>query len=180
MVDMRQERRIPSNRMPAFVLRRTGLTGWVVLTGLGAGAVWLCLTRPLFASVAILIIAAVSRVLSAIESHRRLRIATRRQAESICSFARSFDCRATDTWIIRAVFEELAAYVRFPVRPDDRLQDDLMIDSEELADIAEAVAQRSGRPLEECGANPLYGKVRTVRELVEFFVHQPRRSRPTA
>jgi hypothetical protein len=124
--------------------------------------------------VVVLIIAAVGWVFNEVKNRRQERIAWERRAESICSFARSFDCRATDTWIVRAVFEELANYVQFPIRPDDRVEDDLGIDPEDLDDIAEAMAYRTGRPLEGCEDNPLFGKVRTVRELVEFFIHQPR------
>jgi hypothetical protein len=176
---MQQEPRIPSNRMPAFVPRRTGVIGWIVLAAFGAGVVYLCWLRPIVFAV-ILIIAGVSCVLSVVGSRRQRRLATERRAESICSFARSFDCRETDTWIVRAVFEELASYVQFPIRPDDRLEGDLKIDSDGLDDIAEAVVQRTGRPPDACEANPLYGKVKTVRDLVEFFIHQLRRSRPAA
>lgn len=34
---------------------------------------------------------------------------------------------------------------------------------------------RFPRLLEDCEANPLYGKLNTVGELVDFFVYQPRR-----
>lgn len=165
--------------MPAFVPQRMDVIGWLVVAALAAGTIYLCTSHPMFAP-AIPIIAAISWALNVVESRRQRRIALERQGESICSFARSLDCRATDTWIVRAVFEELAAYVQFPIRPDDRLEDDLKIDSDDIDDVAEAVAQRTGRPLDAREANPLYGKVTTVRELVEFFRHQPRRSRPAA
>ena len=105
---MQQERRTPSNRMPAFVPQRMGVIGWCVLALLAAGVIYLCTSHPIFV-VAIPIIAAVSWALNVIESRRQRRVAMERQAESICSFARSFDCPATDTWILRAVFEELAS-----------------------------------------------------------------------
>ncbi len=58
-----------------------------------------------------------------------------RQSESICEFARSFDCRRTDTWVIRAVYEELQDYhVRYgklPIRATDLFESDLLIDDEE-------------------------------------------------
>jgi hypothetical protein len=176
---MQQESRTPSNRMPAFVPPRMSIVGWIVLAALAAGVIYLCLSHPMFA-LAVPIIAAVSWALNVVEKRRQRRIAIERQAESICTFARSFDCRATDTWIVRAVFEELASYVKFPIRPDDRLEDDLKVDFDDIDDIAEAIAQRTNRPLENYEANPLYRKVTTVRELVEFFVHQTRRKRPAA
>ena len=176
---MQQEARIPSKRMPRSVPGRTGVVAWIVVGAYGAGLIYLCWSYPVVLAV-VLIIAGVSWVLTVADRRRQRRIATERQGESICSFARSFDCRATDTWVVRAVFEEVASYVQFPIRPDDRLQEDLKVDSEDLDDIAEAIAQRSGRALEDCEANPLYGKVTTVRELVEFFIHQTRRKRPAA
>ncbi|HEX5998235.1 MAG TPA: hypothetical protein VFZ16_02380 [Hyphomicrobiaceae bacterium] len=44
--------------------------------------------------------------LSSIEARRDRRIAKEREGESICRFARGFDCRKVDTRIIRAVYEE--------------------------------------------------------------------------
>lgn len=34
-------------------------------------------------------------------------LAQEREGESICDFARAFDTRTTDTWVIRAVYEQL-------------------------------------------------------------------------
>lgn len=172
---MRQEARIPSNRMPAYVARRTGVVGWLLLVALGAAFIYLCISTPAFIGLT-LIIATIGWVLNAVEKRRQQRMAAERREESICSFVRTFDCRTTDTWIIRAVFEEITAYVRFPIRADDRLEDDLKIDPDDVDDLAEAIAQRTRRPLDHCEQNPLYGKVKTVGELVGFFVHQPRRS----
>jgi hypothetical protein len=103
---------------------------------------------------------------------RQRRLASERAGESICTFARSFNCRETDTWIIRAVFEELGEWVSFPPRADDSLENDLKIDDLFLVCIAEAVAQRTRRPLEGCEDNPFNEKVKSVRDLVSFFVHQ--------
>jgi hypothetical protein len=165
--------------MPAFVPRRPPLVCWIALVALGAGAIYLFISKPLFIAVA-LAVAAISCVLNVVENRRQRRVAASRRGESICTFASSFDCRATDRWIVRAVYEELATVVQFPIRPADRLEDDLKIDLEDLDEYAVAVAQRSARTLSGCEANPLYGKVKTVRELVEFFVRQPRRSLPAA
>ena len=40
--------------------------------------------------------------------------------------------------------------------------------------IGSEVAQRAGYDISECEANPLYGKVKTVKDFVMFFTHQPR------
>ena len=97
---------------------------------------------------------------------RRLQVmAARRQGESICTFVRAFDCRAFDTWVLRATYEQLTAYVGFPVRPDDRLVEDLTIDSEDLNDLAEEIGGAAGRSMEDTADNPWFGQVNTVAEV---------------
>src|SRR4051812_27052220 len=64
----------------------------------------------------------VGMALATFETRRLRRIASARPDDSICTFARAFDCRSTDAAIIRAVYEELQhyyAYVTpsFPIRP---------------------------------------------------------------
>jgi hypothetical protein len=107
-----------------------------------------------------------------ISRRRERRVAASRPGESICTFARSFDCRATDTWIIRAVYEKLQPYVAFPLRADDHLHDDLRVDPEDLQDTVEEIAVLVSRPLQNYEKNPLYGKVETLTDLVSFFSHQ--------
>ncbi len=108
-------------------------------------------------------------------------LARSRAGESICEFARDFARREVDTRIIRAVYERLQvelldghAQRDFPIRGGDRLIEDLHIDPEATEqEIAEAIAERAGRSLDGASANPLNGRVRTVRELVLFFNAQP-------
>lgn len=98
---------------------------------------------------------------------------------SICEFARSFDCREVDTWVIRAVYEQIQEYVScenilLPIKAEDDLFDVLDIDSDDLdLDILEEIAQRTGRSIENTDKNPYYGKVSTVRDLVYFINEQP-------
>src|SRR4029077_10265041 len=100
-------------------------------------------------------VAVLLTVTSVIGERRRLAaLAAERQGESICSFARAFDCRAVDTWVIRAVFEELQPYRvfgrgRLPLRPTDELVGDQAIDDEDLEDLTEDIACRAGRSLED-------------------------------
>jgi hypothetical protein len=172
--------RKPSRKMPPTPSRPMTWTGALVLSLLGAGLVALVCCVPAFlAPVGAVILATI--VLTFGESRRLARLAADRQGESICSFARSFDCRAVDTWIIRAVFEELQPYCRFgrgtlPLRPNDDLDGDLRIDPEDLEDLAGDIAYRTGRSLEDGVKNPLYGNVKTVSDLVMFFANQPRRT----
>ncbi|HEY9401908.1 MAG TPA: hypothetical protein VIQ24_04405 [Pyrinomonadaceae bacterium] len=108
---------------------------------------------------------------------RLRRLAERRPGESICTFARSFDRRAVDPWVIRAVYEEFHAYFggTLPVRAADRIEEDLRMDWEDVDDLLGEVALRSGRSLERSESNPFYGQVRNVGDLVLFLMYQPKR-----
>jgi hypothetical protein len=107
-------------------------------------------------------------------------LAAQRMDESICTFARSFDTRAVDTWVIRAVYEQLQAELRslaprFPVRASDDLLRQLLLDPDDLdLSLAPDIAQRTGRSLDDTRRNPYFGKVHTARDLVLFFDAQPR------
>jgi hypothetical protein len=113
--------------------------------------------------------------------HEELRqLAAQRQGESICQFVRSFDWRHTDTWVLRAVYEELQAYAElqkyasFAIHTGDTWEQ-LGIDGEDLVlDIAPSIARRSRRTLRDADRNPFNDNVATVRDLVNFFLHQPR------
>ncbi len=170
--------RKPSRKMPATPPRPMTWAAALVLSLLGAGLVVLVCCDPAFlAPIGAVLLATV--VLTFGERRRLARLAADRQGESICSFASSFDCRAVDTWVIRAVFEELQPFCRFgrstlPLRPTDDLDGDLRIDPEDLEDLAGDIAFRTGRSLEDGVKNPLYGSVKTVSDLVMFFAHQPR------
>ena len=102
-----------------------------------------------------------------------------RKSDSLCTFARHFDARKIDTWVIRAVYEQLQDYldgerVEFPIRPTDDVFTDLLIDEEDFElDVVEEIAQRSGRSLERMEENPFYGKASVVENLVYFFNLQP-------
>lgn len=110
------------------------------------------------------------------DSRRVRQLSASRAGETICQLARSFDCRRTDTWVLRAVYEELQAHIDpypFPIHADDAL-DELMIDREDLdMQIVWSIAGRARRSMENAERNPFYRKVVTVRDLVGFFVHQP-------
>jgi hypothetical protein len=105
---------------------------------------------------------------------RRLQIMAQRQGESICTFVRAFDCRAFDTWVLRATYEQLTECVGFPVRPGDRLVEDLAIASEDLNDLAEEIGRAAGRSMQDTADNPWFGQVNTVAEACDFMMCQPR------
>jgi hypothetical protein len=104
--------------------------------------------------------------------HRRQKIADARKEDSICSFARQLNCREIDTWIVRAVYEQLQDYFNYPPRLEDHLD---TIDEGDLDDIAIDIAKRIGRPLENVENNPYCGKVKTVKDMILFFTQQPRK-----
>ena len=163
-------------------MTRTGFI--LLLPTLSAGFVAFIYSLPIHQALILLgvigaIILAAFTVDDGGDRPRLASLAAGRQGESICSFARSFDCRAVDTWVIRAVFEELQPYCRFgrgtlPLRPSDDLVGVLCIDEEELDELAEDIADRAGRSMEGCVDNPLYGNVKSVSDLVMFLVKQPR------
>ena len=106
-------------------------------------------------------------------------LARARAGESICEFSRSFDTRNTDTWVIRAVYEQLQLQLRwiypdFPVRATDRLIEDLWLDPDDIdLDLLADVASRTRRSIRDTSSNPFRGGVKTVGDLVAFFCAQP-------
>jgi hypothetical protein len=106
------------------------------------------------------------------------RLQAERPGESICTFVRRCDYRSVDLLALRATFEEVTGYMGsslkpFPIRPDDRFEADLLIDPEDLEDMAVVIAARAGRSLENTSTNPFYTKVETPFDLVRFLSHQP-------
>src|SRR5690606_13161612 len=90
-----------------------------------------------------------------------------RADEGICSFVRALPIRDLDTWVVRATFEEVQGHLQhgaqgFPLRPSDRLVEDLEIDPEDLEDIVVTIADRTGRTLEGYQANPRYAGMTTA------------------
>ena len=103
-----------------------------------------------------------------------------RTGESICDFVSEFNIRNTDTWVLRAVYEEFSEYLQteegpFPIHADDRWVEDLRIDDEDFhSDLLPDIAHRARRSLEDTKDNPFYDRVKTVRDLAGFLMHQPR------
>ena len=94
--------------------------------------------------------------------------------DATCSYARSFDFREVDTFVMRAVYEELQPLVEFPIQASHRLVEDLRLDGEDLnLDFAPIIAQRLRRTLDGSEKNPYYGRVHTVEDLVRFMEAQP-------
>ena len=170
-----------SRWMPPAPQRHVTPLGAAVLAALAVGLLALIYAHP----ATLLVIAGLAMlgaVLGAAERRRLRRLAEERRGESICTFARSFDLRATDPRVVRAVYEELQRYFggeteRLPLRAADRIEEDLRLDWEELEDVVlRDVAARAGRLLEQPERNPFYGRVRTLWDLVLFLDYQPRQA----
>jgi hypothetical protein len=176
--------RIASRHMPKYKAK-SRKAAWLFLAMLVSCMAYVAFAEPVVVLVgAALIGAALLYARGEIkrDAHLLRALAEVRHGESICEFARNFDPRTVDTWIVRAVYEQLqdqlkSRHPRFPLRASDRLKQDLLLDDDDLdLDIAEMVEQRTGRSLERIEENPLFGKVETARDLVLFFNAQPMRS----
>lgn len=173
--------------MPKYIRKKAGHALWIYLVILSAGFLYCVVSAPVVTLVfAVLLYGAflmASRSMKHVEEQLRYLI-REREGESICEFARDFDARQVDTWIIRAVYEQLQSnldhvHPAFPVRASDRLKEDLHLDDDDLdIDIAPEIEQRTGRSLEGSKSNPYFGKVKTVRDLVMFFQAQPNCGNP--
>jgi hypothetical protein len=175
--------RIPSRQMPQFVRKPLGVFGWVTLAALSLALVYLLLSKPaevLGAFLLVLLLYGWAQLELKKERLKLQRLAEEREGQSICEFARDFDFRQVDTWVIRAVYENLQAQLEhvcpaFPIRAHDRLKEDLRLDPDDIdLDLLEEVEQRTKRSLTNVQANPYYGRVETVNDLVLFFQAQPK------
>lgn len=174
----------PSRNMPAAPIPKTPIWAWLFLSGLIAGLAYWFSQQPYVSGALIVALGVLVWIQMIWNTRSRRRLAASRQEESICEFARSFD-RQTDTWSIRAVYEEVSRFLEvdgraIPVRRQDRCEKDLGIDPEDLDDIARDAAFRARRSMDDCAKNPLFGKVQTVGDLVTFLGHQPRIIQPNA
>ena len=111
-----------------------------------------------------------------VRSQRFAQLVAARPAESICEFARSFDRHSANTVLIRSVYETVQKQIGgspVPLRVSDRLLEDLDLDGDDLDEIAVDAAALARRSLDSTDSNPLYGRVTTVKDLVDFLRHQP-------
>lgn len=173
--------RTPSRFMPKYTPQRPGILGWIIFLPFIAALGFAIYQLPWAVSALIAVgIAATTIVLNRKFKNRLVVLAALRRNESICTFAKSFNPHEVDTWVIRAVYEQLQMYLastypQFPVRAEDTLDGCLITDPDDLAlDLAKEIAARTGRSLDNTQSNPYYGNVNTVRDLVLFFNAQPR------
>ena len=164
-----------SRSMPKAPPKRVISTGACLLTLLVI--VLLALTFSMTAFLVVVGIIIFIAIVNALGLRRLRRLAASRAGESICTFARSFDRRSVDPWVIRAVYEEFRAFFDgvLPIRATDRIADDLYMDWEDFNDLAEDAAFRAGRSLKHLEQNPLAAEqIGSVGDLVLFLSHQPK------
>jgi hypothetical protein len=180
--------RVASRHMPKFKPRTLGVVGWSLLAVLGAGMAYFAIaeTKSFVVAVDVLaVLLVLAHLHGKSEARKLLALAAAREGQTICEFARDFDARAVDTWIIRAAYEQLQGQLErihptVPVRADDRLKEDLFLDDDDLdMDLAPEIEARTGRSLDGSANNPYFGRVKTVRDLVLFFQSQPKSSSAT-
>ncbi|MHB9326634.1 hypothetical protein ACP3S7_03735 [Phytobacter ursingii] len=167
-----------------------GVVGFAVLFALLAGGLYgvYCLVRDfvntgnpvIFAVALFMVLLSVSGMIHGRKRRARLAaLAQARQGESICQFARAFNLRDVDAWVIRAVWDTVMAWggselarLNFPLQADDRLEIFALDDEEALFDVLSDAATRAGRTLDNLENNP-FQPLNTLRDMVMALNAQP-------
>lgn len=175
--------RLPSRFIPARTDPRLGWTSVLLLAALLVGCgYFIYSSSPLIRYMTGAVVCSIWGYMIVLNRRTTLRLellAKSRVGESISEFARSFDTRAIDTWVLRTVHQELQAVLHsympsFPVRASDLLLADLALDIDDVEDLLQDVAERSSRSLDKTEENPYYGKLNTVMDVVLFINAQPK------
>jgi hypothetical protein len=170
--------RKPSRYMPPAPTSGWGdlrLRDWLALVGVVAFLAWLLFWDDIWFGILMSLYLSCLYLWAAVSSRRyESRMRNTRNSDSIRTFAKSFDFRSVDTWVIRAVYEGFQTQVSFPIRPDDHISDDLWLDDEDIeADFVRGMAFRCRRSLDDPKSNPHYPLDHTLRNLVHFLDAQP-------
>ena len=173
--------RKPSRFMPPTTERRAGFFAYIALATMSLALLYSLWVHPVWTLAALSALAVASAISWKSQREELLGLAARRaNGSGICAFARSFDLRQVDSWVVRAVYEELAHHfkgleIEVQINADDDIIEDLQIDPEDLdMGIALDIAARTGRTFEGFKANPYLSDTNSVRGLVMFFNAQPR------
>ncbi len=160
---------------------KQGLAGWVVLTLIAAALLFAFVAHPIASSSIVAGLVLLAIVDERTRSRRVIAIANERIEEDIGSFARAFDrrtCEVLDPWAIRAVWDVLVPLTdssgrKIPLRPTDRFKADLLLDADDLEDVVPQLVEQCERVAGNWQANPFYGRLDTVADLVHFISAQP-------
>lgn len=179
--------RIPSRNMPKYSFEESNNSAimivYIILIVILSIFLFTIYKEPLQGLFFIGVVLIISTISNKIEQRRLRKLALERKGEDIGSFARSFDFRKVDTWVIRAVYEELLEYMTFkdgvcPIRASDDLIKEIKTDYK-LIDIFDIVLYRTNRSPDDMESNPYYDRVSTVKDLVLFLDYQPKLERVT-
>jgi hypothetical protein len=181
-MEMSQGAEVPrlSRWMPAMPRQRVVPPFAIALAGVLMLALLVFVSG--IAAVSFLLVALVATVGSVGFGRRVRALQASRAGEDIGSFARALDRRSPgfDAHVVRAVWDSLQSYfgaeAPVPLRPADRLVEDLLIDPEDLGDeaVLGVIAARSRRSLAGVYTAQRFGRVATVADLVACVAAQPR------
>lgn len=179
MARQSSKRILRERRLELSAAREMSILGWLVVAAFIGFCVWgiyLVCSSWYGPGIVFLVLCLICWQGTILRNQRFARLVAARNSESICDFARSFDCSKTDTVLIRAVYETVQEKMGPPLvylRAGDRLLDDLELDDEDLDEIFIDAAKLCNLSIVSTESNPLYDKVITVRDVVEFLRHQP-------
>jgi len=145
----------------------------MVVAGLVGGLAWGAFASPPLRWALVGTIALMT-VLSVLHGRWLKRIKEERKEESICTFSRALPAKAHDTWVVRAVYEEISQQAGAPIRPSDNVAKFWGIDGDDMDDAVLRIAHRAGRSMADAQKNPLLGSVVTVADMISFIEHQPK------
>jgi len=152
---------------------KIGVVGWCVAMIFLGGIAGLVIYSPEW-RLAVCVLAPIVTVVGIVSHIHAKRLERERSGDSICTFARSLPVREHDTWIVRAVYEGLSNDRGHGIRPEDRLEEDLLFLPEDIEDLATDIATRARRSMTQADQNPLANRVVTVLDLIKFLEHQPK------
>lgn len=167
--------------MPPSPQSQPTAAGSALLALVGMGAIAAAAASSFFAG-ALALGAAGSCIATFVDRRRQRQRRKQRPGEDIGTFARALDRRdpSFDPWVVRATWDALQHEVTMggrevPIRPSDRLVEDLGCDEEELElEVVPEIAARCGRSLQHVGTNQMVGRVKTVADLIRLVARQPR------
>ncbi len=167
---------------PAPLSWRQKVVAWTVAV-VGIGTLSILVLRllweaPLLVSGGLGLVVLAGYLSHLADKKRMGKLRSDRLGTGICEFARSFDRRKVDTFVIRAVYEEMQELVGdLPLRREDRPLADFALDEGEVAfDFPERVAARTGRIYDPRTAPVPDQPVETLGDFVVYFNSLPRRA----
>lgn len=172
--DGRTKMKIPSRKMPPLPTpKRPTALSWIATAVILAPVAWFAFANPPVRWT-LVGCGALLTVLSLFHRRWLRRLSEERKEESIGSFSHALPARKHDTWVVRAVYDEISSRAGAPIRPSDNVVRFWGIDGDDLDDAIVRIARRAGRSLAGVEKNPLSGRVETVADVIAFIEHQPK------